>query len=68
MGRIKRWTEEMQARLPSGTFARIAAVLLPGEDRTDFIRAAVARELRRRERREKVADSEGREPADAAQK
>lgn len=48
-GRQKRWSEDMQARFPEGTFARIAAVLADGEDRTDFVREAVERELARRE-------------------
>lgn len=51
MGRTKRWSEDMQARFPDGTFDRIEAVLENGEDRTDFVRAAVERELKRRERR-----------------
>ena len=50
MGRKKMWAEDMQARFPEGTFERIQAVLEPGEDRTDFVRQAVLRELRRRER------------------
>lgn len=50
VGRKKRWTEDMQARFPEGTFARIQEVLKNGEDRTDFVRDAVERELRRRER------------------
>jgi hypothetical protein len=50
MGRKKEWREDMQARFPEGTFARIEAVLGDGEDRTDFVRAAVERELKRRER------------------
>ena len=50
MGRKKRWSEDMQARFPEGTFERINAVLVGKEDRTDFIREAVKRELRRRER------------------
>jgi hypothetical protein len=50
MGRKKEWREDMQARFPEGTFARIEAVLGGGEDRTDFVRAAVERELKRRER------------------
>ena len=49
MGRKKRWVEDMQARFPSGTFARIEAVLRDREDRTDFIREAVERELKRRQ-------------------
>jgi hypothetical protein len=40
----------MVARFRAGTFARIAAVLEGGEDRTDFVREAVERELKRRER------------------
>ena len=51
MGRKKRWSEDMQARFPEGTFARITLVLREREDRTDFVRAAVDRELNRRERR-----------------
>ena len=50
MGRKKLWDEDMQARFPTGTFDRIEAVLQEGEDRTDFVRAAVERELKRRER------------------
>jgi hypothetical protein len=45
----KKWAEDMGARFPKGTFARIAAVLSPTEDRTDFVREAVERELQRRE-------------------
>lgn len=41
----------MQARFPEGTFERIDAVREDGEDRTDFIREAVERELKRRERK-----------------
>jgi hypothetical protein len=51
MGRIKRWAEDMQARFAEGTFARIDAVKGEKEDRTDFIREAVERELKRRERK-----------------
>ena len=51
MGRTKRWAEDMQARFAEGTFARIEAVLSEDEDRTDFIREAVERELKRRERK-----------------
>lgn len=50
MGRKKRWAEDMVARFPAGTFARIEAVLEEKEDRTDFVREAVEREIRRRER------------------
>lgn len=51
MGRKKEWAEDMQARFPEGTFERIAAVLSEDEDRTAFVREAVERELKRRERR-----------------
>jgi hypothetical protein len=51
MGRKKLWSEDMQARFPEGTFARIESVLREEEDRTDFIREAVERELKRREKR-----------------
>lgn len=51
VGRKKRWNEDMQARFADGTFARIGAVLTEGEDRTDFVRAAVEAELKRRERK-----------------
>ncbi len=44
------WAEDMQARFPEGTFERVEAVLGDGEDRTDFVREAVERELKRRER------------------
>lgn len=50
VGRRKLWTENMIARFAEGTFAKIAAVLLPGEDRTDFVREAVDREIARRRR------------------
>lgn len=53
MGRRKRWTEEMQARFKEGTFANIAAVLHDGEDRTEFMRAAVRNEVTRRHPTEK---------------
>lgn len=51
MGRKKLWAEDMQARFPEGTFERIEAVLTEAEDRTDFVREAVERELKRRERK-----------------
>jgi hypothetical protein len=51
MGRKKMWAEDMQARFQEGTFDRIDAVLEDGEERTQFVREAVERELRRRERK-----------------
>lgn len=56
MGRKKQWAEDMQARFPEGTFDRIAALLESDEDRTDFVRAAVAREIKRREDQNKRGD------------
>jgi hypothetical protein len=50
VGRKKRWSEDMQARFPEGTFARIESVMQANEDRTDFVRDAVEREIRRREK------------------
>ena len=50
MGRKKINDEQMPGRFPSGTFARMDAVLAPGEKRSDLLREAVERELKRRER------------------
>ena len=59
VGRKKRWAENMQARFPEGTFERIEAVLKKGEDRTDLVRVAVERELKRREKaRTRIEDGE----------
>lgn len=49
VGRPRINDEQTPARFPSGTLARIDAVIAPGEKRSDFIRAAVERELKRRE-------------------
>lgn len=49
MGRPPLWAENMQARFPNGTFSRIAKVLREREDRTDFVREAIEKELLRRE-------------------
>jgi hypothetical protein len=59
MGRKKQWAEDMQARFPDGTFARIAATLEGGEDRTDFVRVAVEREIKRRERKPRSTEPSG---------
>jgi hypothetical protein len=48
MGRPKLYSEDMQCRFPKGTFKAIARVLDKDEDRTDFVREAVERELERR--------------------
>ena len=46
--RAKLWEEDMQARFPKGTFKQIEAALKEYESRTEFVREAVARELKRR--------------------
>jgi hypothetical protein len=51
MGRRKINDEQTPARLPAGTIARMDAALNEGERRSDLIREAVERELKRRERR-----------------
>jgi hypothetical protein len=50
MGRKQVNHEQMPARFPEGTLARIDAALEDGEKRADLIRKAVERELKRRER------------------
>jgi hypothetical protein len=54
MGRKKRWHDVMVSKFPAGTFERIAVVLRKDgdreEDRTDFVREAVEREISRREK------------------
>lgn len=49
-GRELRYGQHMANKFQAGTFERVAAVLAEGEDRTDFVREAVERELKRRER------------------
>jgi len=51
MGRKQINHEQTVARLPEGTLARIDATLGEGEKQADFIREAVERELKRREKR-----------------
>jgi hypothetical protein len=53
MGRPKKWRESTLARLAAGTLDRIKAALGDGEHKTDFIRTAIERELRRREGKER---------------
>jgi hypothetical protein len=53
MGRKLRWPEKITAKFAAGTLKQIAAVLVKGEVRLDFIREAVDRELERRQRAEK---------------
>ena len=49
MGRKMLWPDKIVAPLPAGSLERIVAVLKPDEDKTDFLREAVDRELIRRE-------------------
>lgn len=50
VGRRKINDEQMPARFPAGTLARMDAVLGEKEKRSDLIREAVEAELKRRER------------------
>jgi hypothetical protein len=47
--------ENVNLLLPAGTKERIASVLLPGEKRLAFIREAIDREIKRRERNTRKA-------------
>lgn len=53
MGRKQINEEQMPARLPEGTLARIDATLEDKESRAGFLRTAVERELKRREKASK---------------
>jgi hypothetical protein len=48
VGRKRINEEQMPARFPAGTLARIDAALTKGEKRAKFLRVAVERELERR--------------------
>jgi len=50
VGRKKINSEQMPARFALGTLARIDSVLRPKEKRSDLLRAAIDREIVRRER------------------
>lgn len=50
MGRKQINHEQAPARFPDGTLKRIDSVLEDKENRSEFIRKAVERELKRRER------------------
>jgi hypothetical protein len=45
MARPKQFSDRTTLAFPPGTFAAVAAVEAPGEDRSDFIRAAVEWEV-----------------------
>lgn len=53
MGRQQINAEQMPARFAEGTLDRIDATLADKEKRSDFLREAVERELKRRERASK---------------
>jgi metal-responsive CopG/Arc/MetJ family transcriptional regulator len=53
VGRKKINEEQMPARLPLGTLARMDSVLTGKEKRSDLLREAIERELARRERKPK---------------
>jgi hypothetical protein len=53
MGRKRINDEATIIRLPAGTIERITALLHHGEKRSDFLRAAVERELKRRARQQR---------------
>jgi hypothetical protein len=50
MGRKQINDEQTVARFPAGTMDRIVATLEKGEKQADFLRKAIERELKRRER------------------
>jgi hypothetical protein len=54
MGRKLKYPEKAVCAFKRGTFAAIEAVLDETEDRTDFVREAVAKELARREKGKKT--------------
>ncbi len=64
VGRKKKWAEDMTARFAEGTFAKIAEVLMPHEDRTDFVRNAVQKEISRRERNRRKRSEVGKPSKD----
>lgn len=51
VGRKKLWSENINLTLPEGAKARMDSALEEGEDRLDLIRAAIEKELKRRERK-----------------
>ena len=57
MGRKLKFPEKAVCAFRRGTFDAIKAVLDEAEDRTDFFREAVARELARRDKLKKTLPS-----------
>jgi hypothetical protein len=58
MARPKKFVEQFPARFIAGTFERMTSVLRDKEDRADFIREAVEKEIKRRARVPKDSDAE----------
>lgn len=58
MGRKLKFPEKAVGAFPRGTFEAIESVLGETEDRTDFFREAVARELKRRGGKRKGVDDD----------
>ena len=54
VGRKLKFPEKAVCAFPRGTFAAIESVIGETEDRTDFVREAVQRELARRDRLKKT--------------
>lgn len=54
MGRKKLWAENINLTLPEGAKAKMDSLLEEGEDRLDLIRAAIDREIKRREKLQKL--------------
>jgi hypothetical protein len=48
MGRRKLWHDVMTTPFPMGTFERMKSVREKRESKTDFVRSAVEKELKRR--------------------
>jgi hypothetical protein len=57
MARKRIWDEAARIRFAGGTFGRIDAVRDDGEDRSDFVRIAVDKELARREKPQRLNES-----------
>jgi hypothetical protein len=60
VGRRRINEEQMPARFPAGTLARIDTVLDEGEKRADLLRQAVEREIERRQAAERGASKKRR--------
>jgi hypothetical protein len=63
-GRKLLWPERMTVKFPSGTLARIAAVLKEGELRIELARDCILEELRRREAQRPARTRKGRRAKD----